>query len=200
MLNISAVARDAAVDRKVVEGYFGILTDLLLGFELPVFTRRARRKMTVHPKFWFFDTGVYRAVRPSGPLNRPEEIDGVALETLVLQEIRALNDYLGLGYDLYFWRSSHGHEVDFVIYGERGLIAIEVKRAARLRPADFAGLRAFRQDYPASRALLLYGGSHRQYLEGVEVVPVAEALRELPTLLQEAAPGASPVTELDSLE
>ncbi|MFH1834423.1 MAG: AAA family ATPase, partial [bacterium] len=87
LLNISEVARDCAVERKTVESYFQILEDILLAFRLPVFTKRARRRMTAHPKFYLFDTGVYRTVRPRGPLDRPEEIDGAALETLVLQEI-----------------------------------------------------------------------------------------------------------------
>jgi len=73
---------------------FSILEDLLLASKLPVFTRRARRKTILHPKFYFFDTGVYRAIRPLGPLDSPDEIDGAALETLFLQKVRALNDLL----------------------------------------------------------------------------------------------------------
>lgn len=189
VLNVSSVAREAKVDRKVVEGYFRIVFDLLLGFELPVFRRRAKRRMTVHPKFWFFDAGVYRALRPSVPLDRPEEIEGPALETLVLQEIRALNDYLALGYDLFFWRTARGQEVDFVLYGPRGLIAIEVKRTARIRTTDLTGLRSFRKDYPMARALMLYGGDRRRFVDGLELVPVEEALRDMETLLS-VSPGA----------
>ena len=111
-------------NRKLVEEYFHILEDLLLARRLPVFTRRAKRRMTAHPKFFFFDVGVYRSIRPKGPLDSPEEIDGAALETLIFQEIRAVNDLLRLGYDLYYWRTANGQEVDFVLYGEKGLIAI----------------------------------------------------------------------------
>jgi len=90
------------VPRKSVEEYFVILEDLLLGYKLPVFTKRARRKTIQHPKFYFFDTGVYRAIRPLGPLDSPKEVDGVALETLFLQEARAINDYGSLGYRFYY--------------------------------------------------------------------------------------------------
>lgn len=68
-LNISTVADDCHVDRKVTEGYFKILEDLLIAERVPVFTRRAKRKMARHPKFFFFDCGVYQAIRPRGPLD-----------------------------------------------------------------------------------------------------------------------------------
>lgn len=183
VLNLSAVARECHVDRKVVEDYFTILEDLLLSVRLPVFTRRAKRKIVSHPKFFFFDAGVFRSIRPRGPLDSEEEIDGAALETLILQELRAVNDALGLGYSLHYWRTATGAEVDFVLYGERGLKAVEVKRSERVREGDLRGLEAFLDDYPMAQAWLVCAVP-RRYREGrVEVIPVEDFLRELPTLL-----------------
>ncbi len=182
-LNMSAVASESGVDRKVVEDYFRILEDLLLAVRLPVFSRRAKRKIAAHPKFFFFDVGVFRAIRPLGPLDSPAEIDGPALETLLFQELRALNDTGQLGYSLHYWRTPTQLEVDFVLYGERGLRAFEVKRAARVRDEDLVGLRAFVADYPGTRAWLFYGGT-RRYREGaVEVIPFGEGIRELGSML-----------------
>ncbi len=183
VLVISAIARDLGISRKTVESHFDLLEDLLLSVRLPVFTRRAKREMTTHPKFFFFDAGVYRALRPRGPLDTVEEIDGAALETLVMQELRATNANHALGYELFTWRTRDHKEVDFVLYGERGLFAIEVKRASRLRDGDLDTLRLFRADYPMARAMLLYGGSREYEVDGVAVVPLASALPQLPTLL-----------------
>ena len=182
-LNISAVARDCSVERKVVEGWFTVLEDLLLAVRLPVFTRRARRDLAVHPKFFLFDAGVFRTIRPKGPLDAPEEIDGPALETVVLQELRAQNEHRRLGYSLHWWRTRTGAEVDFVLYGERGLRAFEVKRSQRVRDEDLAGLRAFLAEYPMAKACLLHGGSRRTREHGIDLWPVEVALRELPELL-----------------
>ncbi|MBI4604404.1 MAG: ATP-binding protein [Planctomycetes bacterium] len=184
LLNVSAVASDCRVERKVVEGYFTILEDLLLAVRLQAFTKRAKRRITSHPKFYFFDVGVFRTLRPRGPLDSPEEIEGVAIETLVLQEMRALNDYLRLGYSVHYWRTPTGLEVDFVLYGERGLKAIEVKRVPRLRSEDLKALATFVEDYPMAKPWLVYGGT-RAYREGaIEVVPLEAFLRELPALLE----------------
>jgi uncharacterized protein len=183
VLSVSAVAREVGLPRKSVEGYFGLLDDLLLSFHLPVFTRRAKRAVVAHPKFYFCDTGVYRALRPLGPLDSTEEIDGAAVETLVLQELRATNDNHGLGYDLYYWRTREQKEIDFVLYGERGLIAMEVKRSGRLRESDLADLRLFAADYPAARCVLLYGGDREYVIDRIRVLPLASALPDLRSII-----------------
>lgn len=182
-LNVSQIARDAALDRKVVDGYFSILDDLLIAHKLPAFTKRAKRRLTLHPKFFFFDVGVYRAIRPMGPLDTPEEADGACLETLCFQELRAINDGLGLNYDLYYWRTSDGTEVDFVVYGERGLLAFEIKRARNYTSRDLRGLRSFRADYPIARCHLLYGGDHEREEDGIRILPIRQALANLSHLL-----------------
>ncbi|MEK7691459.1 MAG: DUF4143 domain-containing protein, partial [Bdellovibrionota bacterium] len=161
-----------------------ILEDLLIAFRLPVFVKRAKRKLIRQQKFFFFDCGVFRSIRPKGPLDTVEQIDGPALETLFIQEVRALNGLLNLGYDLSYWHTSdHKLEVDLVCYGERGLSAFEIKRSSRFRPEDLKSLVEFRQDYPMAKAFLLYGGSRRSTENGVEVLPIEEAIRELPRLL-----------------
>ena len=179
VLSVSSIAREIGLPRKTVEGYFSLLDDLLLSVRLPVFARRARRAMTGHVKFYFFDAGVYRALRPRGPLDAPEDVDGPAIETLVLQELRATNDNHALGYSLFHWRTRDQKEIDFVLYGERGLVAIEVKRAARLREEDLAALRLFASDYPVARCILFYGGEHEYVVDRIRILPLASALPRL---------------------
>lgn len=184
ILSISAVSRDCGVERKVVEGYFQVLEDILIAVRVPVFEKRAKRLMTKHPKFYFFDAGVYRAVRPKGPLDSPEEIDGVALETLVFQELRAMNDYGKYGYELFTWRTQSKHEVDLVLYGERGLRAFEVKRSGRIREEDLMGLRLFLADYPKARAVFIYQGTEERFIDGIQVVPADKFFAATRSFLQ----------------
>lgn len=176
VLNVQAVAADCSISRKTVESHFDLLEDLLLAVRLPVFVRRAKRKVTSHPKFYFFDAGVYRAIRPRGPLDSASEIEGAAIETLVLESLRAEIANRDLAYELYFWRTGDGQGVDFVAYGERGLHAIEVKRSSRFREADLDGLQAFCADYPEARGCLLYGGTQRYRFGPIDVVPFVEGL------------------------
>lgn len=182
-LNISGIARDARVSRATTENYFSILDDLLLAVRLPVFSRRARRRLISQQKFYFFDAGVFRAIRPVGPLDSEAEIDGPALETLVLQELRAANDYRDCGYQIHYWRTRAHLEVDFVLYGPRGLVAIEVKRSRQLHSADTRSLREFRNDYPVARCWVFYGGDHELELDGITAIPLERALPDLDRIL-----------------
>ncbi|MFS6826041.1 ATP-binding protein [Cyanobium sp. ATX-6F1] len=126
-LNLSAVARECQVGRKTVESYLGILEDLLLAFRVPVFSRRAQRQLVAHEKFFYFDAGVFRSLRPAGPLDAPAEIEGMALEGLVAQHLRAWMAYRGSIDKLFYWRTKAGREVDFVVYGPESFAALEVE-------------------------------------------------------------------------
>ena len=179
LLNISNVARECEVERKVVENYISILEDILLATRLKVFSKRAQRAVVSHPKFYLFDVGVFKALRPKGPLDSPQEINGAALEGLVYQHLRAWNSYQNNPYELFFWKSRGGVEVDFILYGEQGILAIEVKNTARIRPGDLKPLIEFKKDYPMSKTVLLYRGEERLLRSGILCLPCDEFLSSL---------------------
>jgi len=179
ILNISNVAQECGVERKTVEGYVEILEDILLSWRLQVFTKRAKRQLAGHPKFYFFDVGVFRSLRPLGPLDRPEEIEGQALEGFIGQHLRAWIDYSDIKRELFFWRTRSGVEIDFVVYGPDGIHAIEVKNSRTIRPADLRGLRSFKEEYPASKALLVYRGTDRLLIGDILCLPCEEFLVNL---------------------
>ena len=183
VLNISKVAQDCAVERKIVENYFTILEDLLIGYRIPVFTKRAKRRLAAHPKFYYFDTGLYRTLRPMGPLDMPEEIGGHAVETLLFQELCAINDYFNLGYKIFYWRTSSNVEVDFVLYGQRGIKAFEIKRTRKINSGMLKGLKAFLRDYPSAKAYFIYGGDRKERDGDIEILPMNNTLKNLLSLL-----------------
>ena len=179
VLNLANVARECQVHYKTVEGYLEILEDLLLAYRVPVFMRRAKRDLSAHPKFYFFDAGVFRANRPAGPLDSPSEIDGAALEGLVAEHLRAWCDYSDGDHHLYYWHTRAKVEVDFVIYGASEFHAMEIKNTANVRPEDLRGLRNFGEDYPESRRWLLYRGKERLLIDGILCLPCTDFLVNL---------------------
>jgi len=176
VLNASAVARECEIERRTVVNYIDILEDLLLGFRIPVFTRRARRKTISHPKFYYFDTGVFRSLRPRGPLDSDAEIHGAGLEGLVAQHLRAWVDYSNGRQALAYWHTRGGSEVDFVVYGEIGFYAIKVKHTRRVNPSDLRGLKAFQEDYPEAETALIYRGDERRRIDNIWCIPAQEFL------------------------
>jgi predicted AAA+ superfamily ATPase len=179
ILNLSNIARECHVSRKIVENYLSIIEDLLLGFKIHVFTKRARRAMTAQPKFYLFDAGVYYHLRPRGPLDSPDEIGGMALEGLVLQHLKAWCDYSDGQVNCYFWRSRGGAEVDFILYGENYFNAVEVKNAKQIHPKSLRSLKTFLIDYPEASPILLYQGTEKLMVDGIVCCPVDDFLLQL---------------------
>jgi predicted AAA+ superfamily ATPase len=179
LLNTSEVARECQVNRKTVEGFVDIMEDLLLAFRLQVFSKRAKRHLVQHPKFYYMDAGVFRSVRPRGPLDSPDEIGGACMEGLVAQHLRAWIAYRNGDCSLHFWRTKAGLEVDFVLYGEDTFLAIEVKRSRTVSGRDVRPLLAFLEDYPQATACLLYGGRERIKVNNIRCLPCEEFLRHL---------------------
>lgn len=188
VLNITQIARDVGVQQKVATSYFEILDDLLLAYRLPVFNKRAKRKIINHPKFYFFDAGIYSALKPKGLIDSEEELEGIALETLFLQELRAINEYYQLDYQISYWRTQTGIEVDFILYGPSGFYAFEIKRARNVSKHDAKNLERFAEEYPEAKLYLLYGGSQKYYFGKIIAQSITETLHNLPELIKKHLP------------
>ncbi|MBX9768052.1 MAG: DUF4143 domain-containing protein [Bdellovibrionales bacterium] len=184
MLSVSQIAADSQVNRKVVEDYFSILRDLLLSYELPIFTKRAKRELMTKRKFYFFDVGLFQILRPKGPLDSKAELNGPAFETLCLQELMALNHYLQTGYEFSHWRTRQHEEVDLILYGENGFLAFEFKSSARLRTEDFDSLQLFGEDYPEAKKYIVYGGREQRLHKGTTILPISKFFEQATELLQ----------------
>lgn len=178
-LNLNNIARECGVQRTTISNYLQITEDMLLGSTINVFTRKAKRELAAHPKFYLFDAGVFRSLRPKGPLDRPEEIAGAALEGLVQQHLKAWIDLQKAPHELSYWRTRSGSEVDFVVYGEKEFWGIEVKNSTSIAPRDLTALKSFGEDYPEAQLYLLYRGTRRMKEGRITCVPVEEFLLEL---------------------
>ncbi|MCD8542756.1 MAG: DUF4143 domain-containing protein, partial [Gammaproteobacteria bacterium] len=184
VINASSIAREVGIDRQVIQNYFSILEDLLLAKFLPAFTKRAKRRLVTSDKFYYFDAGVYQQLRPKGILDAPSEIASAGLETLFYQTVLALIAYKKLDYQVYYWRTENGVEVDFVLYGNSTLLAFEIKHAQTLHSRMTTGLKRFKEDYPMAKCYLLYLGQQTLYLPNeIIVMPFAQAIVQLSSIL-----------------
>ena len=179
VVNVSGISRDAAVARPTVQGYFEILVDTLIGTWLPAWRPRAKIKEIAHPKFYFFDTGVVRALGRG--LREPvgDEERGRLLETYLLHELRAWIERSGCGGELSYWRTPSGSEVDFVWKRGARTLGIEVKASERWRREDGAALKQLASTGRIRGALAVYRGQLALRDGPVQVLPVAAFLDRL---------------------
>ena len=177
--NLAGMARDTAVARPTVQGYFDILIDTLIGVRLPAWQRRAKVKEVATAKFYLFDCGVARAL--AGRLREP--IDGLErgflLETWILHELRATIAYESIGGDLQYWRTPSGSEVDFIWTRGKRAVGIEVKAATNWR-GEFGGpLKGLIDDGVVESGFGVYTGTVELKDGPLRVLPLKKFLKEL---------------------
>ena len=174
VVNVSGLARDAATARTTIEGYLGILQDTLVATLLPAFEAKLRVRERRHPKLFWVDPGLARAVkRQLGPVAVEER--GSLLEGLVLTILRAHNLDADVFDDVWYWAPAQARqtEVDFLLRRARDFLAIEVKAQARFSPQDLTGLRAIAELPRVARRILVYLGDRELRTEdGIEVWPL----------------------------
>ena len=177
--NVAGIARDAAVARPTVQGYFEILVDTLIGAWLPAWRPRAKVKEVGHPKFYFFDTGAVRALagRLREPLGDAER--GHLLETYVLHELRAWMNRSGCGGQLAYWRTPSGSEVDFIWTRAAKAVGIEVKATTRWRASDGAALKQLGAAHHTRKAYGVYLGREPLRDSSLLVLPLRQFLERL---------------------
>lgn len=136
-------------------------------------------KFIFHLKIYIFDAGVYKNLRVVGFLDSEQEINGPCLEGLVMQHLRAWNDYLEEELKQFYWRTQQGLEVNFILYGSSFFYAIEVKNATTILPKDLVGLQAFAEEYPEATLIFLYRGQDRLKKGNILCLPVEAFLLAL---------------------
>lgn len=182
ILNYSNIARDVGVDYKTIQSYFQILEDTLVGFMIEPFHRSIRKQQHQAPKFYFFDTGVKRALENSlnVPLQPKTYAFGSAFEHWLIAEIWRLKHYNRSDFKLSYLRTKDGAEIDLIIErpGQTTLL-LEIKSSERCDPIHAKKLERFLKDFKKSRAILVSLDPHPQRLGEVDALPWEEALKRI---------------------
>jgi predicted AAA+ superfamily ATPase len=178
-LNYANIARETGVSPSTVRAYFQILGDTLLGFTLEPWRRSGRRRLVETAKFFLFDVGVARALRPEMPAAvEGSDLFGRAFEHFLLNEVRACLAYTGRERLLAYWRTHSGFEVDLIV-GDMD-VALEFKSGREVRDADLRGLRALAEDQQPRRSLVVARvEQRRRTVDGIEIVPWREFCEEM---------------------
>ena len=141
LVNQTDLGRDVALPQPTVHRYLNLLETSYLLVRLPAYAVNRTKRLIKAPKLYWGDTGVaMQLAQESAPR-------GAHLENLVLHDLMAWRDSRIEQVELFYWRTSLGEEVDFVVETGDSLLPIEVKATARPRYRDTAHLRTFRAEY-----------------------------------------------------
>ena len=178
LTNYSNIARDCGIDSKTVKEYYQILVDTLLAVRVEPFKKKqARNIITKAPKYYLFDVGIANYLRKQ-TIEEEKGIEfGKSLEHFILMEILAYRSYSEKDFEINFWRTKTGMEIDFIL--AEGEVAIEVKGASRIDIRDFRTLSKFSEKYSPKKIIIVCNEKEERVHGKIEVMPWSVFLRNL---------------------
>ena len=178
MLNYANIARDCGVDAKTVREYFLILEDTLVGtLVYPYNRRKSREIITQMPRFYFFDVGVGGYIARRTVVEEKGEQFGRALEHFIFMELQAYKNYREKEFELYYWRTKNGQEVDFILNDAE--VCIEVKGTSLVKPSDMKGICAFKDEHRPGKSIIVCNEREPRLSGDIRILPWQLFLEEL---------------------
>lgn len=170
LTNFSNIARDCGVDSKTVREYYQILEDTLLGTFIGPYTKNPGRQIiTKASKFYLFDVGVAGALSKRIIQEEKGFLFEKAFEHFILMEILAYRSYSEMDFEINFWRTKAGHEVDFIL--GNGEIALEIKGTNRVDKTDLKSITNFNEDYKPRKSILVCNETHPRRHGDLDILP-----------------------------
>jgi len=162
LLNLADIGRDLGIALNTVKQWMSILEATFQIIILRPYFVNIGKRLVKTPKVYFIDTGTlcYLAGLKDAEHAASGPLGGVIFETGVLAEIMKRLVHSGQDPHLYFWRTSHGSEVDIIVEQGGKLIPIEAKLSGTPRLTMAPGILAFRKDFPRNteRGYIIHPG------------------------------------------
>lgn len=177
MVSYNNIAQDCGIDAKTVKEYFAILEETLIGYMIPAFSKTVKRKLRQSPKFYYFDVAIPNYLLSRRNLKPGSADFGHAFEHLVIQEIIAYLGYHKIENALSYWHTYNDYEVDTVLGDAK--VAIEIKSNEEVQSRHLRGLKAFSEEHPEARLIVVSLDTNPRFLNGVEIWPAKQFLEQL---------------------
>jgi predicted AAA+ superfamily ATPase len=180
IINYTNIANDVGVNNKTVKEYFLLLEDTLLGFFLEPFQHSFRKRLSLKPKFYFFDTGIVRALTNSLSIQIRSGTSayGEIFEHFIILECMKLASYFKPDYRFSYLKTKDDAEVDLVI--ERPglpILFIEIKSSEQVSMKDLRTLREVKKGINNCEAVCLSNDKLAKNIEGIDVLPWQEGIK-----------------------
>lgn len=182
IINFSKIAREVGIDDKSARAYFEILEDTLLGFFLEPHHNSVRKQVSGKPKFYFFDTGLTRALarQLDIPLRPGIHAYGNAFEHYIITEIMRLSSYLRLQYKFSYLRTANDVEVDLIIDrpGKKN-VYIEIKSTDNIQANMLTYFSKITKDTPDIEAICLSNDPYAKKFDHVLAFPWQQGIKSI---------------------
>ena len=149
-----------------------------MGYFIEPFKRHQNRQViTRSPKFYLFDTGVAGIIIKREISEEKGVFFGKAFEHFILMEIIANRFYNNKDFDITFWRTKAGAEVDFILGDAE--VAIKVKGTFRVEKKDLRYILIFNKEFSPSKSIVVYNELEERLYGPIKIIPYKVFLSEL---------------------
>ena len=173
VINYTSLSNDVGVSATTIKNWISVLKASFVVFELSPFFENIRKRVVKSPKIYFSDVGLAAyllGIETSDQVSR-DPLRGGLYENLLILEILKFRLNCGKRPELFFYRDTHGNEVDLIIKAARNLIPFEIKSAVTFTPDFLKGIERFRKiaGDRCSKGYVLYNGHEQYTLKGTQV-------------------------------
>ncbi len=179
-VDYTKVSKKSKISRHAIPRYYEILEDTLIGYRIFPFLHPSHSvDLVKHPKFYFFDNGVYNGLLENFTASRDRV--GVLAEQLVFSQILHSSWAFEKTAKISTFRERTGIEVDFILENKAELIAIEVKNKDEIEGDDLAGLRFFNENvkFKSKKLFVFHMGRSESKKGNIWVLPWQKGLKEI---------------------
>lgn len=166
LLNFQNIASDSGVPATTIKEHYHILEDTMIGYTLQPWLESKKRKAIQTAKFYFFDLGVLNFLSQTFPEGTESPTWGNRFETILLNEIRCVENYQRRKWGLHFWRSTSQLEVDLLW----GPLAIEIKSTKKVSSKHLAGLKALKEEKVFKHHYLISQDDLERKIDGITII------------------------------
>ncbi|MCG8338063.1 MAG: ATP-binding protein [Proteobacteria bacterium] len=174
IINYTSLSNDVGVSATTIKFWIEALKASFVVFELPPYFENIRKRVVKSPKIYFTDVGLasYLLGIESEEQAQRDPLRGNLYENLIISEILKYQFNRGKRPDLFFYRDTHGNEVDLILKQGRTLIPFEIKSAATFTDGFTKGIDKFRNlvGDRSQNGFVLYNGNERFAVNKLEII------------------------------
>lgn len=173
VMNYQSLASDIGVDGKTIKEWLSILEASFVVFKLPPYFENFGKRVIKSPKYYFMDTGLLCYLLG---IEKPEQVTrdplvGLLFENMIFLEALKARYNQGRVSNLYFYRDSHGNEIDLLYASGRELTGVEVKSSSTFTPHFKKMLLRFsKKQQTLHSSIIVYNEEERQFSDGIKAI------------------------------
>lgn len=167
LINFNSLAKDAGISHTTARKWISVLETSYIVYMLQPYYNNYSKRIIKSPKLYFYDVGLLCHLLDirKGKIDQTHPMWGHIFENMIVSEYQKQNEHKTKFTDFWFWRDSHGNEIDLMYSDGKSLQTIEIKSSSTIQSRMFKGLKKFKEIAKQESLLpqtLIYGGDKNQ--------------------------------------